>query len=222
MFRRRSITYFWQLNRSRALQVALILIWLASAIGGIAWLTVEAAETGERHTVPSTWPDDVVAMRPHREATLLVFLHPRCPCSLATLAELERLLPLAKKPIDTWLIYGIPSTADAGWRETSTWKRGEGIANTQQVFDPGGQLAQQFGVATSGDCLLYHADGNLAFQGGITPSRAHEGNCLGQADLLLALNENARNVRDLPVYGCPLVIEAKLDRPRCCSSGDEE
>ncbi len=71
-----------------------------------------------------------------------------------------------------------------------------------------GQEAKLFGAKTSGDVLLFGANGKLIFAGGITASRGHEGDNPGADAMLKALGESRRNkvttTTATPVFGCSL------------------
>jgi hypothetical protein len=72
------------------------------------------------------------------------------------------------------------------------------------VRDDDGVEARAFGAATSGQTLLYDRNGRQQFSGGITGSRAHQGDNAGRQSLLALLN-GGHNVRTgTNVYGCPL------------------
>ena len=76
----------------RGVTALVVTVWLAMAGAGMKLLLDEQSRPGAPATAPANWP--VASTLPHtsRTPTLLVFLHPLCPCSHATLAELERLL----------------------------------------------------------------------------------------------------------------------------------
>jgi hypothetical protein len=73
--------------------------------------------------------------------------------------------------------------------------------------DPGGSLAQRFGARTSGQTLLYSADGRLLFAGGITPLRAHEGDSTGRRRILELVRAGSTDRAESAVYGCSLEDE---------------
>jgi hypothetical protein len=74
------------------------------------------------------------------------------------------------------------------------------------VADDGGVESQRFGALSSGQALLYGADGRLLFAGGITESRGHQGDNAGEsaiAALVLGAGRSGQS-SSTPVYGCPL------------------
>jgi hypothetical protein len=89
------------------------------------------------------------------------------------------------------------------------------------MADLEGRESRRFGAATSGQTLLYAADGRLLFNGGITESRGHSGDNAGRSailSLVLGLT-SAPTGQPLstPVYGCPLFDESAP----CPRKGDE-
>jgi hypothetical protein len=70
--------------------------------------------------------------------------------------------------------------------------------------DPDGAIAQAFGAYTSGQVLVYGADGGLLFNGGITASRGHEGDNPGRAAIVARLRDQVPAPSTASVFGCAL------------------
>ena len=66
--------------------------------------------------------------------------------------------------------------------------------------------ARRYGAATSGYAVLYAPDGRLAFAGGITAGRGHEGDNAGEDAILDAINSGPAGgcPTRMPVFGCAL------------------
>jgi hypothetical protein len=74
-----------------------------------------------------------------------------------------------------------------------------------RVFeDLDGREVRRFGVKTSGQVLAYDREGRLAFDGGITPSRGHEGDANGAVEVIRVARGHRGSVSRAPVYGCPI------------------
>ncbi len=102
------------------------------------------------------------------------------------------------------IVFVKPAGFDADWERTDTWTTAEQILALHVVCDPNGAEANRFGAKTSGEALLFTADGRLVFDGGLTSSRGHEGEnpaCDAMADLL---DGGAGEFRQMPVFGCAL------------------
>ncbi|MEM7312904.1 MAG: hypothetical protein AAF497_07105 [Planctomycetota bacterium] len=132
---------------------------------------------------------------------MLVFVHPRCPCTAATMSELERLAarlnPSVASTVCVYLAGGVPES----WAQTDYWERARQISSCRVICDRHGELAAAFGVATSGHVLLYH-DSNLLYSGGITSSRGHEGGNEGIEAIVKMVQEHDRTFTERPVFGC--------------------
>jgi len=135
---------------------------------------------------------------------LLMFVHPLCPCSRASLAELAEIMARNPGKVDTEVIFVKPANAGASWDHSSLWKLASNIPDVRLVCDGGGSLARRLGALTSGYVLLYDAGGRLLFSGGITRSRGHEGDNPGRRALCALLAGGAASDVKTPVFGCSL------------------
>jgi hypothetical protein len=133
-----------------------------------------------------------------------MFAHPHCPCTRASLAELERLVARAGGAITPWIVFYKPSTADSDWEQTDLWRKAQAIPGAHVATDIDGQLAQRFGASTSGHTLVYDAGGHLAFSGGITSARGHEGDNAGRDAVIALLKAEPSETSENPVFGCPI------------------
>jgi hypothetical protein len=189
------------------------------ALGAVAWLSIVAlgmralleyqARPGDAAQAPARWPARSTLVRHPGAATLVLFAHPKCPCTRASLGELERSLAHAKKPIDAWIVLVLPRNADPSWAQSDLVLDADQIPHARVWVDRGGTEAHRFGAHTSGQVLLYDAAGKLCFAGGITPGRGHMGDNAGGdavADLVggpMPLATRSDSSRT-PVFGCAL------------------
>ncbi len=131
-------------------------------------------------------------------------LHPRCPCSHATLEELDVLLTRVQDRLSAVVLFVVPPGL-AGDPETSDlWTRAASIRNVAVVRDAHGREARRFGVETSGTALLYASTGELLFSGGLTASRGHVGDNAGVDAIVRRVLAEPTSTSDTPVFGCPL------------------
>lgn len=184
--------------------VLVSLLWFGLVVGGFSWLWDYAGTPGEAASAPEQWPASSSLAREPGRPTLAVFLHPRCTCSSATMAELRRLLHDARIRPTVSLVFAEPDGRALDPETSATFAEARTLAGVRVVEDPRGEEARRFGAATSGQVVLYDADGRLAFAGGITPARAHEGDSRGRAALLELLGGHAPASDLTSVYGCPL------------------
>ncbi len=135
---------------------------------------------------------------------MLVFCHPHCPCTRATLAELSRLMGRCGDKLDAYVLFDRPAHATADWDRTSLREQGESIPGVTVLTDVGGDQGLLFNVRTSGEVLLYDSRGQLVFHGGITPARGHEGYSAGRKKIEEFTTMGGPDRVTTPVFGCPL------------------
>jgi hypothetical protein len=133
-----------------------------------------------------------------------MFAHPHCPCTRASLAELQRVLAKNNRPVAVSIAFYKPADTAADWEQGDLWTSAETIPAMHRLIDTDGAEARRFGASTSGQILLYGADGELLYQGGITSARGHEGDNAGKDAVLELLNTGDSACRKTDVYGCPI------------------
>ncbi len=137
-------------------------------------------------------------------ARLVVFLHPQCPCSHATVEELNRIMTAAGAAVHADLFFYRPRTQTDSWCRTALWREAAELPHTTLLQDTDGIEATRFGAHTSGQTLLYSDKGALVFSGGITPGRAHEGDNVGEETIIAYLRSRRVRAASTPVYGCAI------------------
>lgn len=194
-------------SAGRAAIAALVALWLAAVLGGSWWLWRYKTEAGAEPATAGRWPVASGAAGPVRSTTrptLVVFIHPECPCSRATLRELGRLLDAAGDKVATHIVFVRPGGEKTGWERGENWDIAAALPGASVHIDQDGATATAFGVLTSGHTLLYDRDGRQRFSGGITAARGHEGDSTGHsmvADMLLRGRDGTAMT---PVFGCAL------------------
>ena len=139
---------------------------------------------------------------------LILFYHPHCPCTRATIRELSRMSVKFSHETNLIAFAYVPTSEDASWIESDTTQLARSIPGMKIIPDPGAYAIRIFGAHTSGHILLYCGDGSLVFSGGITPGRGHEGNSVSGNDLLRSINGSSAPARHHPVFGCPMIDDA--------------
>ena len=205
-----------RLDRSTAHVVGLLLLflWLAALVCWSVSFTQYKGQAGSIGAVAEYWPTACGLEPASQGPTLLMFVHPKCPCSRASLTELEMALPRLPNLRQATVVLYSPSPCPADWRRGDIVERVAAIDGLTTVWDEGGKLAASFGVQTSGHVLLYDRSGRLRFTGGITPARGHEGDNRGRALLEHAATEDRSEILTAAVYGCPIVEKAPQDAAR--------
>ncbi len=158
------------------------------------------------------WPAGVELTRDVLRPTLVVFLHPKCPCSRATLTELERVQtkPTIMGRAKLLVVFATPAQGDETWVTAPLVEQAKQIPNAEVVFDRGGVIAPQFGAATSGAVMVYNAAGHRQFAGGVTASRGHEGSNAGADAVASLLAGRPAPIDSIPAFGCRLVTSPAI------------
>lgn len=180
------------------------MLWVFAVIYGM-WRVLNYDKTpGEMLRAPAQWPAQApVALQPSG-ATLIMFVHPQCPCTQASIGELEILMARAPKGFTAYLFFLSPSGFSQDWIKGSLWKQAEKIPGVQIFQDKDGETARYFKAVTSGQTLLYGQDGKLLFQGGITVARGKRGDNSGRNAILANILQGHSDRQKTVVFGCSL------------------
>ena len=155
---------------------------------------------------PALWPPQSRLARTAGDLTLVMVVHPHCPCSRASIAELEILMTHPPQRINADVVFLRPPGFDDSWTKTNLWRSATAIPGVSAVIDDGRET-RLFGAATSGQTMVYGRDGNLLFSGGITAARGHFGDNAGAQVITALLNQStAKIARRTAVYGCALSL----------------
>jgi hypothetical protein len=197
--------------RAQGLLVAGLAAWLLTIGTGMGMLWKYADTPGPSADAKARWPAGASFTRDAGGPVLVLFLHPQCPCSRATISELARLLADAPAPAAIYALVYRPADADAGWERTDLWDSAAAQPGVHLMTDVGGAQARVFGAFISGQTLLYSATGSLLFSGGITDARGHEGDNPGRTALTSILAGGHPAALRTPVFGCYLYAESDVN-----------
>jgi hypothetical protein len=198
--------------------IAGVAAWLVTVGAGIAVLMAYENAPGPGPAPPSAWPGESRIPRTADRPILVFFAHPHCPCTRASLGELARILARCQGRVSACVLLVKPDGVGDDWTQTDLRKNALEIPGVQVLRDDGGAEARRFHAATSGQTLLYAADGRLLFHGGITPSRGHAGDSSGRTAILALVNGATKAREETFVFGCPLsgkALESSEGNPRC-------
>jgi hypothetical protein len=186
-------------------------------VAGFARLVEYSTTPGGSGPAAARWPAGSALVPAPDRATLVLLAHPHCPCTGATVDELERFLARCRGLVTVHVLFYRPGTSPGGWEKTDLWRRATALPGARVHCDEGGVEARAFGATTSGHVLLYRPDGRRLFSGGITNARGHAGASVGTDALDSLLTTGAAGRTETPVYGCPLAgpgsPECEGDRP---------
>lgn len=186
------------------LVVPALVLWALLLGLGFWKLTSYANTPGDVGNDRILWPKETSLAHKKKSPTLVVFLHPHCPCSRATLSELERLMPHIHEKIESFVVFFKPPTKSEAWVKEGLWKKASAIPNVNVSIDDGGLEATLFNAKTSGQVYLYDSNGLLVFSGGITPARGHSGDNLGRDAILAFAESKNTKISKTSVFGCSL------------------
>ena len=201
------------------LQIAVI-AWLLFVAVGLGCLLIYANQPGQRGEPVVNWPEGMEVGLSKSKSTLLLFAHPRCPCTRATLDELAWIMTRCGSNVECQVHFVQPAGKSGQWMQSDIWETASSIPGVTVWADREGQLTKQFGAKTSGHAMLYDSYGRLRFEGGITPSRGHRGSNSGRQEIIRIANtrqpkaliahvNQPGNTDDVAtestcVFGCPL------------------
>jgi len=192
-----------QLRLSVVIAVGVV-VWLAVVGLGLHRIWAYSTEPGAEASAPGHWPADSTIDRSTVRPTLVMFLHPMCTCSRASLAELDAIMRAAGDRLETVVVVHRPDDVDDEWDRSGIWNAVRRLRGVAIRTDRDGAEALRFGAATSGQVLVYGPEGELRFAGGITGSRGHEGDNPGRQRVLAVVEKAASVSPAHSVYGCSL------------------
>lgn len=180
-----------------------------------------SATEGKAGEPPERWPNKLPSelTTENNKPTLVMFAHPLCPCTRATLWELESMANRLHGLFTMHILFFEPENSNAMpdvWEASDLKTIANRLPGTSVHVDVEGEIARHFGAYTSGQVLLYDTNLQLAFTGGITPSRGHTGTNPGKARIISSILSDSAVDPLKPslhsVYGCSLHSEEKDDR----------
>jgi hypothetical protein len=185
------------------LAVILGFVWIGGSGIGLAKLGAYSNTPGQSGKIFSAWPKKSSINR-KQPFTLLLFLHPACSCSNATLEELDSLLAKAEPRPETYVIFTSPKRWSINKIQSDLWKKATAIPGVQVLIDSMSIESKLFGAKTSGQVYLFNSHGEMKFAGGITAARGHAGDNQGKANVLDILKNENKKIATTNVFGCAL------------------
>ncbi|MEM9411025.1 MAG: hypothetical protein AAGA30_07925 [Planctomycetota bacterium] len=180
-----------------------VAFWMI-CVGLFAMVLIRYEYQSEPVIVPSQWPSQSQINRMPDAYELVLFLHPKCVCSYATLDQLTKILPANREHLNFTLSVYCPKSRDSQWSQTDLTESFQALFPSQVVIDHENREASCFGVNCSGHLVLYDPDGSLLFSGGITKSRGHRGDCIAAETLKKTILEKNTGPFSYPAFGCKL------------------
>jgi hypothetical protein len=178
--------------------------WLLISGFGLSHLLRYSATPGAQSDPPGTRPELAGWSPPAGVHTLVLAIHPHCPCSRATLGELDAIMARCRGHLAARVLFVRPAGFDESWVRTDLWRHACRIPGASVAIDDRGREALSLGARTSGQVVLYDPAGRLVYRGGITGARGHQGSNAGRTAVIAAIEGGPNALDHAPVYGCPL------------------
>ncbi|WP_435022672.1 RedB protein (plasmid) [Tundrisphaera sp. TA3] len=187
-----------------------IALWLGMVAAGFRAIEVHETTAGDVGRVPASWPDATTLDFVPRRPNVLMAVHPRCPC---TRASLDLLLAgtrgMALDASIRLLVYR-PEDATPDWGGASVMPFVGSGGGAAVVDDPGGREAATFGLVTSGAVAAYDGEGRLRFSGGLTAVRGRDIPSRGAEALGSVLSGRDPSTGSSSVFGCGMAAASCL------------
>jgi len=106
--------------------------------------------------------------------------------------------------LTAYVLFLKPEGFSDNWEKTDLWQSARDIPGVKPIVDYDGIEARRFHATTSGQTVLYDAEGCLLFSGGITIARGHAGDNVGRSAIVSLVNSRVAEQTETPVFGCPL------------------
>jgi hypothetical protein len=193
----------------------MLLAWGVAIVVGMCWMVryqMTPAALGSE--TPSHWPQGLSFSHSTDRFTLVMTLHPECPCSRASLAELTQIMSRSEGHVDAHLLFVHPANAPANWLDSALWHQARAIPGVTVMLDENGHDTAILGATTSGQVMVYDPSGAIRFSGGITDGRGHEGDNPGMLAILSLIRGGSSTLSSTPVYGCSLGVSKNKSIPR--------
>jgi hypothetical protein len=190
--------------RLRTPLIATLLASWCVAVGvGIVIAFGYSTTAGAAGATPATWPADSEIAPAADAVTVVMFLHPQCNCSRASLHELADAVGKGGPPHRIVLAFADTSGDPA---DGVAWSAAAQVPGASRWIDHGGAEAARFGAVTSGFTVVYDARGALRFAGGVTAARGEVGDNIGRRELAAALagDVSDRAASRHAVFGCAI------------------
>src|SRR5580704_12845476 len=106
----------------RAARLPTVFVWLMAVVGGMLWLVRYQMTPGAQAAdVPQQWPSGIDFSRNKAGLTLVMLVHPQCPCSRASMHELSELMSRGEGKIAAHVLFVEPPGAPKGWCDGDLW-----------------------------------------------------------------------------------------------------
>lgn len=183
--------------------VFLIAVWVTAIVTGFFFLQMYKSTPGVAAIGMAQWPSE--SKLPHGDGfQLVMFAHPQCPCTEASLSELGKVHARAPR-LKSYVVFMGSDKKDISWvTDSRLYHKAKSIQGSQVLLDRNGKEAKLFGAQTSGQTMLFDDKGKLIFAGGLTAMRGHEGDNIGVQSVIDLVNGKRKTSDTTAVFGCEI------------------
>ena len=181
-----------------------LILWAFAIAAGFRVLVEYELKAGVSATALEQWPVNTTLPRDPTRSHLVMFAHPQCPCSRASVAELAAIMTRCEQELKATVCFFDPEGEPAEWTQSALWRAAAAIPGVEVIADQDRKIAAQFGSSTSGQVHLFDRNGRRTFSGGITAARGHEGENKGRNYIIALARGELCSPTDTPVFGCSL------------------
>ena len=178
--------------------------WVAATVFGAHALLKYENAPGKVGHISSAWPANSAIQQAPDRPTLVMLAHPQCPCTRASMDELAQVMARVQGKVRAYVLFYTPRDAGPEWQNTDTRRSAAQIPGVIVLSDIDGAQAERFGAETSGHTFLFDQNGQLLFNGGITASRGHSGDNVGENAVISLVNDESTSPAHTLVFGCSL------------------
>ncbi len=184
--------------------IAVCSLWLIAVSVGSVVLHNYVSTPGSQGKAAKHWLSTDSLSLASPLSTLIMVVHPQCPCTQASISELALIMARCQNKVKAYVLFVSPDNLPRSWAQSELWRRAKEMPGVFPIFDVNGLLSHRLNAATSGQTYVYDAEGRLSFSGGITNGRGHEGDNAGVDQIVACINERAKSSSYTAVFGCSL------------------
>lgn len=183
-----------------------MLLWLLSCAALYSvLLKYESKGQDNASKTPQKIQNSDLGLKESEQFNLVMFVHPKCPCTMASLTELQKLKTRLPKLKITIAFMTPDGMEKSDWLKTTNWQKAHEMTGIEFIEDYDGKLAKKFGAEVSGYTIVYNAKNELVYAGGITAGRGHEGDNEGEDKIIAVCNSKFVSSPKAPAFGCGLI-----------------
>jgi hypothetical protein len=150
------------------------------------------------------WPSSLEPTDRDGRIRVILFAHPLCPCTRATIAELDEALGSRRTNVNTTIVFVTAGLAEPDIYDSPTVAAARRLLNVTLRFEDNTAFASRIGATTSGELFVFDGAGKRVFHGGITAGRGHRGRSPGRERFEQALEGILVDHEESPLFGCRL------------------